>query len=64
MRQIDRTNGLFSMDVGSGTTVVVSLPSNVRQTDLNRFQNLRTGDNVRLYGVFLNNTRVELRQFY
>jgi hypothetical protein len=64
VRQIDRTNGLFSMDVGSGSTVVVSLPYNVRQTDLNRFQDLRTGDFVRLYGVFLNNTRVELRQFY
>jgi exosome complex RNA-binding protein Csl4 len=64
VRQIDRTNGLFSMDVGGGNTIVVSLPYNVRQTDLNRFQNLRTGDSVRLYGVFLNNTRVELRQFY
>jgi hypothetical protein len=64
VRQIDRTNGLFSMDVGGGSTIVVSLPYNVRQTDLNRFQNLRTGDHVRLYGVVLNNTRVELRQFY
>lgn len=64
VRQIDRTNGLFSMDVGGGSTIVVSLPYNVRQTDLNRFQNLRTGDSVRLYGVFLNNTRVEFRQFY
>ena len=64
VRQIDRTNGLFSMDVGGGRTIVVSLPYNVRQTDLNRFQNLRTGDHVRLYGVVLNNTRVELRQFY
>ena len=64
VRQIDRTNGLFSMDVSGAGTIVVALPYNVRQTDLNRFQNLRTGDFVRLYGVFLNNTRVELRQFY
>lgn len=64
VRQIDRTNGLFSMDVSGGSTIVVSLPYNVRQTDLNRFQNLRTGDYVRLDGVVLNNTRVELRQFY
>ena len=63
VRQIDRTNGLFSLDVGGGT-IVVSLPYNVRQTDLNRFQNLRAGDYVRLYGVVLNNSRVELRQFY
>ena len=64
VRQIDRTNGLFSLDLSGGSTIVVSLPYNVRQTDLNRFQNLRTGDHVRLYGVVLNNTRVELRQFY
>jgi hypothetical protein len=36
----------------------------VRQSDLNTFQNLRVGDRVRLYGVFINNSRVELRQFY
>jgi hypothetical protein len=64
VRQIDRTNGLFSLDLSGGSTVVVSLPYNVRQADLNRFQSLRTGDYVRLYGVVLNNTRVELRQFY
>ena len=64
VRQIDRTNGLFSLDLSGGNTIVVSLPYNVRQADLNRFQNLRTGDYVRLYGVVLNNTRVELRQFY
>ena len=64
VRQIDRTNGLFSLDLSGGSTIVVSLPYNVRQTDLNRFQNLRTGDYVRLYGVVLNSSRVELRQFY
>jgi hypothetical protein len=64
VRQIDRTNGKFSLDLSGGSTIIVSLPYNVRQTDLNRFQNLRTGDYVRLYGVVLNNTLVELRQFY
>jgi hypothetical protein len=64
VRQIDRTNGMFSMDLSGGSSVVVSLPYNVRQADLNRFQNLRSGDYVRLYGVVLNNSRVELRQFY
>ena len=63
VRQVDRTNGLFSLDIG-GSTVVVSMPYNVRRTDLNTFQGLRPGDRVRLYGVFLNNTRVELRQFF
>ena len=61
--QIDRANGLFRLD-GSNASVIVSLPYNVRRTDLNTFQNLRAGDRVRLYGVFINNSRVELRQFY
>lgn len=61
--QIDRSNGLFRLD-GYNTSVVVSLPYNVRQTDLNTFNNLRVGDRVRLYGVLVNNSRVELRQFY
>jgi exosome complex RNA-binding protein Csl4 len=61
--QIDRSNGLFRLDGNSGS-VIVSLPYNVRQADVTTFNNLRVGDRVRLYGVFLNNSRVELRQFY
>ena len=64
VRNIDRTNGLFNLEARNYGTVTVALPYNLRQTDLNRFQNLRNGDFVRLYGVALNNTRVELRQFY
>jgi hypothetical protein len=63
VRQVDATNGLFTLTTG-GTTLTVSLPYNVSRADQNRFQSLRSGDTVRLYGVFLNNTRVELRQFY
>jgi hypothetical protein len=61
--QIDRANGQFRLD-GNNASVIVSLPYNVRQTDLNRFNSLRVGDRVRFYGVLLNNSRVELRQFY
>ena len=61
--QVDRSNGLFRLD-GTNSSVIVALPYNVRQTDLSTFNNLRVGDRVRLYGVFLNNSRVELRQFY
>ena len=63
MRQIDRQNGLFTMDVSNGT-LTVSLPYNVSSGDLQRFQNLRAGDRVRFYGAYLNNSRVELRQFF
>ena len=64
VRQVDRNNGVFTMDVGNYNVLTVSLPYNPSQNDLNRFQALRAGDAVRMYGVFLNNTRVELRRFY
>lgn len=63
-RQVDRANGLFALDVGNGAQLVVSMPYAASQADVRRFQNLRTGDAVRMAGVFLNSTRVELRQFY
>jgi hypothetical protein len=64
VRQVDRTNGVFTVDVGNYSTLTVSLPYNPSQADVNRFQSLRAGDAVRFYGVFLNNSRVELRRFY
>jgi Cu/Ag efflux protein CusF len=64
VRQVDRNNGLFTMDAGNGALITVSLPYNASSTDVNRFNNLRANDSVRFYGVYLNNTRVELRQFY
>jgi hypothetical protein len=64
VRQIDRNNGLFSLDVRGGGTVIVSLPYGARRADVDRFQGLRPGEAVRVAGVFLNSTRVELRQFY
>jgi hypothetical protein len=64
VRQVDRTNGQFLLDVGSAGTLVVSMPYNPRRADVDRFQSLRAGEHVRLYGVFLNNSRVELRQFF
>ena len=63
VRQVNAANGWFTMDVGN-TTLQVTLPYNPRRADVDRFNSLRPGDYVRLYGVFVNNTRVELRQFY
>jgi hypothetical protein len=40
------------------------MPYNPNRADVDRFNSLRSGDYVRLYGVFLNESRVELRQFY
>lgn len=64
VRQVDSQNGLFTMDVSGGSRLTVSMPYSPSRTDLARFQSLRAGDNVRFAGVYLNNTRVELRQFY
>jgi hypothetical protein len=64
VRQIDFTNGWFTLNAGNNGVLTVSLPYNPRTADRNRFQNLRVGDYVRLYGVYLSNSRVELRQFY
>jgi Cu/Ag efflux protein CusF len=63
VRQIDRANGLFTIDAGN-VVLTVSMPYGATRADVTRFQNLRTGEQVRFYGVFLNNNRVELRQFY
>ena len=64
VRQVDRQNGVFSLDIGNYNTLTVSMPYNPSQNDVNRFQTLRVGEQVRFYGVFLNNGRVELRRFY
>jgi hypothetical protein len=64
VRSIDRTNGLFTISANNYGTLTVSMPYNPAQADLNRFNNLRNGDYVRINGIMLNNSRVELRQFY
>jgi exosome complex RNA-binding protein Csl4 len=63
VRQIDYANGLFTVNSGNGI-LTVSMPYNARRQDITTFQNLRQGDYVRFYGIYLNNSRVELRQFY
>jgi hypothetical protein len=64
VRNIDRTNGYFSISANNYGTLTITMPYNPRSTDLNRFNGLRTGDFVRLSGLMVNNSRVELRQFY
>ncbi len=64
VRQVDQTNGWFTMDVSGYGTITVRLPYNVSSSDRSRFQQLRPGDATRIYGVFVNQNRVEFRQFY
>jgi len=63
VRQVDYANGLFTLNSNNGI-VTVSMPYNARRQDITTFQNLRQGDFVRIYGVYVSNSRVELRQFY
>ena len=64
VRQVDRANGLFSLQGNNGASVIVAMPYNPTRNDVSRFESLRAGDVVRFYGVYLNNSRVELRQFF
>jgi hypothetical protein len=61
---IDRNTGTFIVDMGGGTRVTVSMPYGARSADVNTYNNLRIGQSIRFYGVYLNSTRVELRNFY
>lgn len=63
VRSVDRANGVFTMSTQNGGVVTVSMPYNARSTDVNRFNQLRTGDYVRVLGEQLNSARFELRQF-
>ena len=64
VRSVDTQYGTFTIDASSNVLLTVSMPYNPSRTDLQRFQSLRVGDAVRFGGVYLSNTRVELRQFY
>jgi hypothetical protein len=63
VRQIDYSNGLFTLSGTNYGNLTVSLPYNPRRTDADKFNRLRSGDYVRFYGYLLNNNRVELQQF-
>jgi hypothetical protein len=64
VRRVDVSNGWFEIQPSNGVVLTVTLPYNAARADVQRFQNLRQGDVVRFNGVYLNNSRVELRQFY
>jgi YD repeat-containing protein len=64
VRQVDVNNGWFTVQTSNSGTITVTMPYNPTRTDLTKFQNLRSGDFVRLYGTYLNSTRVELVNFY
>jgi hypothetical protein len=63
VRQVDRRNGLFTVDINNTGTLTVTLPNNLSTNDVNRFNNLRSGQFISFYGTYLNNSQIQLRQF-
>jgi len=63
VRQVDRQNGLFTVDVSGNYTLTVSMPYNAATNDVTRFNSLRSGDFVRFYGTYVSSSQVQLRQF-
>jgi Cu/Ag efflux protein CusF len=64
VRRVDINNGWFELMPNNNVVLTVTMPYNSSRADQQRFQNLRNGDVVRFTGTYLNNSRVELRQFY
>jgi exosome complex RNA-binding protein Csl4 len=62
--QVDRANGWFTVDASNYGRVQVVLAPQPSRADLNRFNNLRSGDYVRFYALPAGGSRVQLQQFY
>jgi len=62
VRQVDRRNGLFTIDMNLNTPSV-TLPANVSAKDLDRFNTLRTGSSIRFFGKYLSDAQIQLVQF-
>jgi len=61
--KVDYERGFFELRDPYSGTVVVSLPYNPRRSIADRFRQIRSGDNVRVEGRFLNRDRFELEEF-
>lgn len=62
VQQINRANGWFTLNTNGGY-FTVTMPYNAAGKDQQRFQNLRVGDYVSIYGMFVNNGQIQLTQF-
>ena len=64
VRRVDVNNGWFEIMPNNNSVLTVTMPYNASRADQQRFQNLRNGDVVRFTGTYVNNSRIDLRQFY
>jgi len=60
---VDQQRGLFEIRQDSGEAVIVSLPYNARQSEIDRLERLRAGDRVRIEGRYISRDRFELEAF-
>lgn len=61
--QIDSQRGMFELRSQTGGVLWVSLPYNTSAANVSRFQQLRTGQFVRVGGYLIANDRLELADF-
>lgn len=61
--QIDYRGGTFVLRNSNGGDILVSMPYNARQMDVQRFNQLRNGDYVRVQGQYVGNGRFQLAGF-
>lgn len=63
VNQVDYQRGLFTVRDNNGNVTPVAMPYNATRTDAARFQQLRSGDYVRLRGRWVSRERFELVGF-
>lgn len=61
--QISYQDGTFVLTSRNAPSVIVAMPYNPRQTDVQRFNQLRNGDYVRLQGQYVANNRFQVAAF-
>lgn len=63
VRSVNRRDNSFELDDRRGQIVSVALSENVRDSDRDRFQTLRSGDHVRIEGKFIGDDQFEMLSF-
>ena len=61
--QINFQDGTFLLSPRNGASTLVTMPYNPRQTDVQRFNQLRNGSYVRVQGQYVGNGRFQLAGF-
>jgi hypothetical protein len=63
VESVNRRDNSFELDHPPGQIVLVALSKNVRDSDKERFRDLRSGEHVRIEGKFISRDRFEMLSF-